>query len=101
MPYDVDHEVKLVQFYIAKIGEQQADGTFICTFGQLFNDEEAEQVFESLVGSLKAAKRRKIIDFKGQMLLMPMHKDVPLHLLEPLPAGTVVEPPKPVDDHAK
>ena len=50
------------------------------------------------VGSLKAAKKRGILDFQGQMLLMPMHKDVVLTLKEPLPEGTVVEPPKPVQD---
>ena len=57
MPYDVDHEVKLVQYHVARIGEQQGDGTYTCTFGQLFNDEEAEQVFESLVRCLLCASK--------------------------------------------
>mmetsp|Transcript_4210 Transcript_4210/g.6356 ORF Transcript_4210/g.6356 Transcript_4210/m.6356 type:complete len:101 (-) Transcript_4210:43-345(-) len=95
--YDVDHEVKLVQYHIARIGDAQDDGTVTCTFGKLFHDEEAEQVFESLVGSLKAAKKRGICDFKGQILLMPVHKDVVITLKEKLPDGTVVDPPKPTD----
>ena len=49
MPYDVEHEIKLVQWFVAKVGEKQADGSYICTFGELFYDEEAEQIFESLV----------------------------------------------------
>jgi hypothetical protein len=49
MPYDVEHEITLVQWYCAKVGVKQGDGTYKCTFGEIFNDEEAEQIFESLV----------------------------------------------------
>lgn len=49
MPYDVEHEITLVKWYVAKVGTKQADGTFKCTFGDIFYDEEAEQIFESLV----------------------------------------------------
>mmetsp|Transcript_11038 Transcript_11038/g.18838 ORF Transcript_11038/g.18838 Transcript_11038/m.18838 type:complete len:101 (+) Transcript_11038:50-352(+) len=99
MPYDVEHEITLVKWYVAKVGTKQADGTFKCTFGDIFYDEEAEQIFESLVGSLKAARRNGVLDFKGQMLLMPVHKDVELHLLQPLPEGSKKpDPPKPVQD---
>lgn len=102
MPYDVEHEIKLVQWYVAKVGTKQADGTITCTFGDIFYDEEAEQIFESLVGSLKAARRQGVLDFKGQMLLMPVHKDVILTLKTPLPEGSAKPaPPKPVDDNAK
>merc|ERR1711953_262375 len=99
MPYDVEHEITLVQWYVAEVGKKQADGTYKCTFGEIFNDEEAEQIFESLVGSLKAARRTGVLDFKGQMLLMPVHKDVELHLTKPLPEGaSKPAPPKPVQD---
>lgn len=47
--YDVDHEIVLVQWYIQKVGKKQADGSYKCTFAEIFNDEEAEQIFESLV----------------------------------------------------
>lgn len=93
--YDVDHEVLLVQWHIARLGKLQADGTYTITFAEFFNDEVVEQIFESLVGSLKAAKRRGIVDFPGQMLLMPTHKDVVLVLKQPLPEGTP-EPHPPV-----
>eukprot|EP00005_Dracoamoeba_jomungandri_P004902 CAMPEP_0174251806 /NCGR_PEP_ID=MMETSP0439-20130205/1514_1 /TAXON_ID=0 /ORGANISM="Stereomyxa ramosa, Strain Chinc5" /LENGTH=104 /DNA_ID=CAMNT_0015332221 /DNA_START=16 /DNA_END=330 /DNA_ORIENTATION=- len=98
--YDVDHEVVLVQWYAAKVGTKQDDGTYKCTFGDLFYDEEAEQIFESLVGSLKAARRQGVLNFPGQLLLMPVHKDVELHLLKPLPEGTPKPaPPKAVSDN--
>merc|ERR1712137_185348 len=58
MPYDVEHEITLVQWYVAKVGKKQVDGTYKCTFGEIFNDEEAEQIFESLVGSLKLRAER-------------------------------------------
>jgi hypothetical protein len=91
MPYDVEHEIKLVQYHIARIGKQEPDGSYKITFGEFFADEEVEQVFESLVGSLKAAKRKGLLKFDGQMLLMPVHAGVVLHLVEPLPAGYVVD----------
>ena len=83
--YDVDHEVKLVQWHIKRLGKAVGDGTYQITFGDLFNDEKVEQIFESLVGSLKAAKRRNIIHFDGMLLLMPTHKDVIITLKVPLP----------------
>jgi len=95
MSYDVEHEIKGVQYFVAKIGKQEPDGTYKCTFAQIFGDEEAEQWFESLVGSLKAARKAGVIKFDGQMLLMPVSKDVVIHLIKPLPPGTKVDPPKP------
>lgn len=79
--YDVDREVELVVMHMKRIGTQQPDGSYQITFGDFFNDPEVEQTFESLVGSLKAAKRRGLLNFQGQMLLMPTHKDVVLTLL--------------------
>ena len=45
-------------------------------FGELFDDEEVEQFYEALVGTLKSAKRRGYIEFKGQMLLKGIHDNV-------------------------
>ena len=42
----------------------------------------AQQFFEALVGTLKAAKKRKIIDFKGQILLKGAHDNVPITMLQ-------------------
>lgn len=40
-----------------------------------------QQYFEAIVGTLKAAKKRKFITFKGQILLKGAHDDVPITLL--------------------
>ena len=48
---------------------------------QLFKDEKLEQELESLVGSLKAAKKRSILTFEGQMLLQGAHDHVVVTLL--------------------
>jgi len=78
--YDVDEECRLVHFHVDRISKEK--GTPLsCTFGALF--EQTEQVFESLVGSLKAARKRKVIDFPGQLLLMPVNKDVVITLSRP------------------
>jgi Costars len=86
--YNVAHEIALVQWFVRELGKDNGDGTFTCTFGELFVDERAEQTFESVVGSLKAAKKQSVVDFPGQLLLMPVHKDVEIKLLKPLPEGT-------------
>ena len=41
------------------------------------------QIFEALVGTLRAAKRRKLIHYEGQMLLKGVHDEVFIELLAP------------------
>ena len=43
---------------------------------QLFKDEILEQQLESLVGTMKAARKRGVIDFQGQILLQGAHDNV-------------------------
>lgn len=54
---------------INRLGKLQPDGSKAVTFSAVFRDEILEQQLESLVGSLKAAKKRGILGFEGQMLL--------------------------------
>ena len=51
------------------------------TFGVLFDDDRCANEFEALVGTLRAAKKKKIIKFEGQMLLKGAHDDVVITLL--------------------
>ena len=46
-----------------------------------FSDTECANLFEALVGTLRAAKKRKVVTFQGQMLLSPTHDDVDVKLL--------------------
>lgn len=45
-------------------------------FGALFDDDAVANYYEALVGTLKTAKKRGVIDFKGQMLLKGVHDNV-------------------------
>ena len=65
-------------------------------YGVLFKDDTCQQVFEvclasilwfhsdgsqALVGTLRAAKKRGIVKFEGQMLLSPAHDNVDITLV--------------------
>lgn len=50
-------------------------------FGQLFDDDLVQNYYEALVGTLKSAKKRGLIDFKGQMLLKGPHDKVKITII--------------------
>ena len=84
----VEREVLEIQRDIKRIGQVGEDGKHSVKFGVLFEDEKVEQYYEAIVGTLKAAKKRGYIDFKGQMLLKGAHDDVDVILVnETLPEG--------------
>jgi len=58
---------------IRRIGE---DGTPSVTFGALFDDDDVQQYYEALVGTLKSAKKRGLIDYKGILLLKGVSDNV-------------------------
>mmetsp|Transcript_51807 Transcript_51807/g.46504 ORF Transcript_51807/g.46504 Transcript_51807/m.46504 type:complete len:110 (-) Transcript_51807:34-363(-) len=78
----VEKEIEHLVKFIKKLGKKNDKGQYVVTFGVLFDDPEGQQIFEAIVGTLKAAKKRKIIDFKGQILLKGAHDDVPIKLLK-------------------
>jgi hypothetical protein len=51
-------------------------------FGDLFDDDEVSNYYEALVGTLKAAKKRGLITFAGQMLLKGPHDKVKISICE-------------------
>ena len=51
-------------------------------FGVLFNDDRCANIFEALVGTLRAAKRKKIVSYQGELLLQGVHDDVEVVLLQ-------------------
>jgi len=81
--YSVDTEVKDLCEDIKRIGKQDGSGAYITTFGVLFVDPQVEQRYESLFGTLKAARTRGLIEFKGQLLLKGAHDNVEIKLLPP------------------
>lgn len=55
---------------------QRIGGSKEVKFGDLFDDPAVEQYYEALIGTLKAAKKRGYVNFKGQMLLKGPHDKV-------------------------
>ncbi|TRY81469.1 hypothetical protein DNTS_007230, partial [Danionella cerebrum] len=78
---NVEHEVTLLVDEIRRLGNKNADGKISVKFGVLFNDDQCANLFEALVGTLKAAKRKKIISFEGELLLQGVHDNVDVILL--------------------
>ena len=96
---NVDHEVELLQQEIKRLGEANDDGSYTVTFGVLFkgivnyiaisvarahfvtcivtwhmitlgsSDDKCANLFEAIVGTLRAAKRRKLVSYEGQYSL--------------------------------
>ncbi|XP_039269811.2 costars family protein ABRACL-like isoform X1 [Styela clava] len=79
---NVDHEVQLLVEEMNRLGKQNADGKISVTFGTLFADDRCANIFEALVGTLRAAKKKKIVDYQGELLLQGVHDNVPITLLK-------------------
>lgn len=79
---DVNHEVKLLIEEMKRLGSPNADGQVEVKFGVLFNDDKCANLFEALVGTLRAAKRKKLIKYEGEILLQGAHDNVPITLLK-------------------
>lgn len=75
----VEREVNQVLVDIRRI---IPEGSPHCTFGDLFTDPIVEQYYEALVGTLKSAKRKGLIKFKGQILLKGIHDNVEINIIE-------------------
>ena len=67
----MDEEVVQLIADIQRIG-----GSPEVKFGALFDDDDVQQYYEALIGTLKCAKKRGLINFKGQMLLKGPHDNV-------------------------
>ena len=78
---NVDHEVELLVEEIKRLGSPNADGLTTVSFGVLFRDDRCANLFEALVGTLRAAKRKKIIKYDGELLLQGVHDNVEIVLL--------------------
>jgi hypothetical protein len=65
---------------IRRIGDEP--GSPHVKFGELFDDDVVQNYYEALVGTLKSAKKRGMIEFKGQMLLKGVSDDVVISIKE-------------------
>ncbi len=70
----VEHEVSLLINFIRSIGKlNSSTNKYETTFGDLFRNDEVQNTLESLAGTLKAAKRRKVISYSSELLLQGVH----------------------------
>ncbi|KDP29995.1 hypothetical protein JCGZ_18762 [Jatropha curcas] len=77
---NVEEEVERLKEEIERLGKIQPDGSYKVTFGVLFNDDRCANIFEALVGTLRAAKKRKIVTYDGELLLQGVHDNVEITL---------------------
>ena len=94
----VEHDLELLIAGIKRLGSVESDGSCVATFGKVVDDEELEQQLESLVGTLKAGRRRGVLEWPGQLLLKGKDDAVQIKLVGPkqeeAPAPPPPEPPK-------
>lgn len=79
---NVGHEIQLLVEEIKRLGAPNADGQLVVKFGVLFSDDRCANLFEALVGTLRAAKRKKLITYEGELLLQGVHDQVDITLLK-------------------
>ncbi|KXJ16970.1 costars family protein v1g158749 [Exaiptasia diaphana] len=79
---NVQHEIELLVGELKRLGAPNAEGNIVVKFGVLFNDDRCANIFEALVGTLKAAKKKKIIKYDGELLLQGVHDNVDIILLK-------------------
>ncbi|OWM63657.1 costars family protein [Punica granatum] len=85
---NVEEEVGRLKDEIKRLGTIQSDGSYKVTFGVLFNDDRCANIFEALVGTLRAAKKRKVLSYDGELLLQGVHDNVEITLMPLPPAAT-------------
>ncbi|KAI3635386.1 hypothetical protein MIR68_006952 [Amoeboaphelidium protococcarum] len=78
---NVSEEVHQLQKEIIRLGKKNADGKYSVPYGVLFKDDVVANTFEALLGTLKAAKKKKIIAYEGELLLQGVHDKVEVILL--------------------
>lgn len=81
----INEEIRQLVQDIQRIGET---GSPQVKFGELFDDDQVANYYEALVGTLKSAKKRGVIDYKGQMLLKGMSDDVVISIKDSTKVGT-------------
>ena len=73
-----NEDVKLLAAKIKELGKVQEDGRIGVKFGLLY--EATVDIFEALNGTLRSAKKGKVVDFEGQMLLKGANDNVIVYL---------------------
>jgi len=79
---NVAEEVNMLVEEIKRLGTvNDESGNYEVEFGVIFHDDRCANIFEALVGTLRAAKRKKILTYEGELLLQGVHDKVKIKLL--------------------
>lgn len=81
MEDSVIQEIDRLVSAIKRLGTPNSLGHYSVKYGTLFEDDEVANTFEALLGTLRAAKKRNIVTFEGELLLQGVHNDVDVVLL--------------------
>jgi len=79
---NVEHEITQLIAEIKRLGTENSDKNVTVKYGVLFADDRCANIFEALVGTLRAAKKRKIVTFDSEILLQGVHDNVDVVLLK-------------------
>jgi len=74
----MNDEIQQLLKDIKRVGEP---GEPSVEFGVLFDDDQVANYYEALVGTLKAAKKRGLIQYKGQYLMKGMNDKVVISIV--------------------
>ncbi|KAL3681059.1 hypothetical protein R1sor_024015 [Riccia sorocarpa] len=80
MNLNVSEEIERLKEEITRLGKPCPDGSISVKFGTLFNDERCANIFEALVGTLRAARKRKLVKFDSEILLQGVHDNPSVHI---------------------
>ena len=78
----VKHEIGILIKGIQRLGKKNDEDKYQVTFKELFDDDKLANELEALVGTLKAAKKRKVVSYKAQLLLQGMSDKEVITLLK-------------------
>mmetsp|Transcript_22006 Transcript_22006/g.46283 ORF Transcript_22006/g.46283 Transcript_22006/m.46283 type:complete len:250 (-) Transcript_22006:1080-1829(-) len=79
-----EQEIRLneeIQHLLEDIKRVGVSGKPFVNFGELFDDDEVANYYEALVGTLKAAKKKKLISYEGQILLKGVNDEAEIRIL--------------------
>lgn len=80
--YDVEHDISLLVEHMNRLGSPTGTGEVQVVFKTLFDDDQVANSLESLCGTLKAAKKKKIVTYEPELLLQGVSDNVEITLLK-------------------
>lgn len=74
----MEEEIQQLVKDIKRLGEP---GKPYATFADLFDDDQVANYYEALVGTLKAAKKKGLVSYEGQILLKGFSDNVVISIV--------------------